>query len=236
MPNLVRRPATISAIGLFILSISAIHGGSAADEKSPAVLEVKLNYSEVPEMKEWAEQSSVVLKKQYPMIVEALHVEGYTPPNRISVTFKKDMKGVAYTAGTRIVCAAPWFTAHKDDVGALVHELAHVVQSYPKYDPPWLVEGVADYVRWWRYEEPKNRHLPNPDRSNYSDGYQTTGAFLAWVVTKYDKELVLKVNEALRDGNYKPQIFKESTGKSVEDLWTEFKSTLPPRQKLRSKK
>ena len=34
-----------------------------------------------------------------------------------------------------------------------IHELCHVVQSYPNGNPLWVTEGIADYVRWAIYEK-----------------------------------------------------------------------------------
>lgn len=189
-------------------------------------LQVDLEISEVPEMNEWCERSKQVLVKWYPTLVEALKIEGYTPPHRVRLIFKKDMKGVAGTSGTRIVCAARWFKAHPDDVGALIHELVHVIQSYPKYDPPWLVEGIADYVRFWVYEPNVKQRRLDPARIRYQDSYRTTAAFLAWLVKTQDKEIVLKLNKACRKGQYKEALFKEYTGKDLNTLWEEFKNSL----------
>ena len=63
--------------------------------------------------------------------------------------------------------------------------------------------------------------------SKYTDSYQTTGAFLAWAVKTYDKDLVPSFNKVLRAGAYKTEIFKEATGKDVDELWKEFKETFP---------
>ncbi|UJR13660.1 hypothetical protein I4U23_000672 [Adineta vaga] len=30
----------------------------------------------------------------------------------------------------------------------VTHECMHVVQRYPRGDPGWLIEGIADYARW----------------------------------------------------------------------------------------
>ncbi len=43
---------------------------------------------------------------------------------------------------------------------------------------------------------------------------------------KYDKELVRKLNALLRQGKYKEDIFKELTGKTVQELGDEWKTSL----------
>jgi len=158
---------------------------------------------------------------------EALASEGYVPPPRINLKFRKGNKGIAGTSGTNIVAYDGWFKAHPDDCGALVHEAIHVIQSYPRYDPPWLAEGIDDYVRFWIYEPSPPRPL-NPARIHYTNSYQMTGAFLACLVANCDKDIVRKLNAALRKGEYKSELFKEYTGKDLDTLWDEFKESLAP--------
>ena len=55
-------------------------------------------------------------------------------------------------------------------------------------------------------------------RARYTEGYQTAAGFLEFVVTNYDHELVLKMNAAMRQGRYSPELWKEFTGKSLQEL------------------
>ena len=230
-----QRPAANRLVAIFTLvALGAIGGphllGADQTATSPKPqLQVDLDATEVPEMQPWCQKGKETLEKAYPMIVERLSVEGYTPPRQIRLIFKKEMKGIAGTSGTRIVCASAWFKAHPDDCGALVHELVHVVQAYPKYDPPWLVEGIADYVRCWLFEPGAKRPPLNPAKIRYQDGYKTTGAFLAWLTDKYDKDIVRKLNAACHNDRYQETLFKDITGKDLDALWSEFKATLPRR-------
>ena len=43
---------------------------------------------------------------------------------------------------------------------------------------------------------------------------------------KHDKDLVRKLNAAMREGKYKEEIWKELTGKTVEELGQEWKRSL----------
>jgi hypothetical protein len=200
----------------------------AKDDKKPqpAPLVIDVDYSEVPEMKPWCEKAKGILVEWQPKLAEELHVDGYTPPRHVTVVFRKNKRGVADTRGSHIECAARWFRAHPDDVGALVHELAHVVQSYPTYDPPWLVEGIADYERFWVYEPGAPRTKMDPKRSSYRDSYRTTAAFLNWIVKTYDKKFVQKINADLHHNKYKQELFKTYTGKDIDTLWGEFTKTM----------
>ena len=205
-----------------LLLLAALPPAAASQEK----FEIKMDYSEVPEMKEWAEKAKEAMEKCYPIFAEKLKSAGYTPPRVVSVKIKKDMKGIAGTAGSRIEAAADWFKKRPEDTGALVHELAHAIQSYPKYYPVWLVEGIADYLRFWMYEPEARRPKLNPDKIKYKDGYQPAGAFLAWLEKKYDPQIVSKLNAACRETRYTDDLFKDATKKPLDDLWEEFRESL----------
>ena len=205
--------------------------------KGPVKYQIAIDYSETPELKEWVETKlRPTLDKWYPLIVAALPSEDFVAPQRFTVTFKAQMNGVAYTNGTSVVCAGPWFKENLDGeaVGAVVHELVHVVQQiHNRHSPGWLIEGSADYIRWFQYEPESKRPRPDPRRAKLTDGYRTTAAFLNYLSGKYDKSIVTKLNAAMREGNYTDQTFKEITGKSLDDLWQEYVATLKKRAEPR---
>jgi hypothetical protein len=196
--------------------------------------EIAFDLSQTPELKEWVDAKlKPVCAKWYPMIVEMLPSEGYTAPERFTIVFHKDMRGVANASGRRINCAAPWFKRNLDGeaVGAVVHEMVHIVQQYRRArggnrNPGWMVEGLADYIRWFLYEPEDKRPRPNPARAKYTDSYRTTAAFLAYVKETHDKELIKKFNTAMREGKYSADLWKDYTGKTADDLWADYVKTL----------
>ncbi len=93
----------------------------------------------------------------------------------------------------------------------------------------WLTEGIADYIRWWYYEPNGPRRYPALTPTvNYDGAYTITANFLHFVAEKYDKDLVKKMNAALREHRYSPDLWKQYTGKDVEELNVEWKKTLKP--------
>jgi hypothetical protein len=175
----------------------------------------------------WADSEKIELcEKQFPMICEELKSDGFTPPKRITMTLKKDEKGVAYASGTRIVGAYNFFSKNKKDVGAFVHETAHCVQQYRgRGNPGWLVEGVADYVRFFKYEPKKPAKL-TPEQAKYNGSYRTTAAFLDYLCETHDKEIVNKLNAAMRAGKYSDDIWEKLTKKTVEELGRDWQKSL----------
>jgi hypothetical protein len=189
-------------------------------------VEIALDVSDAPEMKEWGEKVVRVCERQYPMICDILASEGFKPPTQIRMALRKDYKGVAAAGGGRITGSVSYFKNRPDDIGAMVHETVHCVQNYRGRGlPGWLVEGIADYVRFWKYEPGKAGRL-NPERARYDGSYRTTAAFLAFVSEKYDPWLVTRLNAQLRAGKYDAGVWKSLTGKSVEELNQEWRQAL----------
>ncbi len=202
---------------------------------------IRIDTSQAPDLAEWAEKElAPVVKEWYPKIVKMLPGENYVAPRSLEIAINPAMRGVAATRGTAIQCGANWFRRNLkgEAKGAVVHELVHVAQQYnraPRNDrngqhpPGWLVEGIADYIRWFVYEpqsrgaEIDRRNLPNV---RYDGSYRVSANFLNWVTEHYDREIVRKLNAALRDGRYQDALWKEWTGHSLEELGGEWKTSI----------
>jgi hypothetical protein len=186
-----------------------------------------------------------VLLEWYPKMVAYLPSEGYEAPRRFRVILQPitDPGVAAETSGTRINVNIAWIKQEmnrqeNDILGAIVHEAAHVVQQYgsthpqnhpPAVNPPWLVEGVADFYRFFIYEpQTKGAEIMRNDleKANYDGSYRVTANFLNWVSEKYDKGLVLQLNAAMRAGHYSANLWTKCTGKTVEQLNAEWKDDL----------
>lgn len=142
---------------------------------------------------------------------------------QVAFTIDPAYDGVAYTAGTSVVFSANWFAGYPNDIDCATHELMHVVQAYPGYDPVWLVEGIADYARY-RYglDNPgAGWRLPDyASNQNYTDGYSVTARFLVWVEAKLDNyTIVNRLDARLRSNTYTPGAWNEITGYPVDQLW-----------------
>jgi len=196
-----------------------------------------LDVSQSPDLKEWAEtQLRPAVDKWYPIWVDCLASDGFTAPKKFTITIKP-MDGVAATGDTDIEVSESWIKGQlkrpewNEAVGSVMHELVHVVQQYgDKRNPGWMVEGIADYFRWFHYEPPA--HHPKLSarraaRAKYSDSYQTTAGFLEYVTRNHDHEFVVKMNAAMRQGRYSADLWKDYTGLSAQDLWSEYIKSLP---------
>jgi hypothetical protein len=198
-----------------------------------------LDATAAPDLLEWADtQLRPVLQEWYPRLVAMLPSAGFRPATNITLRFRTDMGGTpASTSGGRLHLNSGWFRRELNGEarGSVVHELVHVVQDYGRVrhpgpgatrTPGWLVEGIADYVRWFCYEpEKKGAEITerNLARANYDASYRTTANFLNWVTQSQDPEIVRKLNAAAREGNYSEQLWQDWTGKTAPELGAAWK-------------
>jgi hypothetical protein len=218
------RPSAELAHGLIIREIKIESKPPVAVFRYP--VEVVIDAGDAPQLKAWAEKTARTCEAAYPMINEELKSDGFPPARRIAMVLKNSYRGVAATSNDRIVGSVAYFEGHQGDVGAMVHETVHVVQHYPaRKNPGWLTEGIADYIRFFKFEPGKLGPI-NADRAHFNGNYRVSAAFLAYVSEKYDKHLVQKLNAACRRGEYRDEIFHQLTGKTLPELDEEWRSSL----------
>jgi len=209
-----------------------------------------LDYSQSPDLKEWAETKlRPAVDKWYPVWVDCLASDGFTAPKHFKVTIKPMERGaVAATGGTDVEFAEDFVKGEirkrgqrpdgwNEAVGAIIHELVHVVQQYgsdrpgrPR-TPGWMTEGIADYFRWFHFEPVEHRPVTTARQAagqKYSGSYKITGGFLDFVTRTHNHELVTILNAALREHRWTPDLWVDYTGMSAEDLWKEYVASLPP--------
>lgn len=187
-------------------------------------LALTVDTRDAPALAALREQIPRVLQAHYPLLLSLLSVEGQALPGDICISVRQDIGPPAYSIGNQVVLDAGWFTAHPNDLGCVVHELAHIVQVYHAEGlPGWLTEGIADYARHRAGVEDGWR-IPEAFRpgTHYTDGYGTTAAFLVFLEQRYDPDLVTKLNRALKDGSYTEALFEQYTGKALDELWGEY--------------
>ena len=180
--------------------------------------------SQSHDLKVWANKAETQMEQFWPDTEALLYSDKFIPPNAVNVVYRTgpNVTGVAATGGGVMEVNSAWCRAHPEDTGLTVHETAHVIQAYSSYNPVWLVEGIADYVRWVRFEPEHFTYRINPQKSTYHDSYRTTAAFLAYCELHYDSGLVTKLSRAVRFGAYNTAMFKQYCGKDVDTLWSEF--------------
>lgn len=225
---------------VFVLAMTAPAPSSAVQDpgldkfvypmgKALACPPVVVDASDFPEGQAWGDAAKVQVEAWFPIVTAMLSTQDYRVPAEIRLVIKKEISAPAFASGNTITINGKWITQRPDDLGMAIHELVHVVQSYPasRSKPGWLVEGIADYIRWWRYEPEAPRPRINVDRAKYSDSYRTTAYWLAWVSKKYDMRLVPALDLAMRKREDPMPLFQKMTGKTPDELWTEFVATLP---------
>jgi hypothetical protein len=182
---------------------------------------IVVDSTDFPQGAAWGDAAKDLIKLWFPTVCQLLATKDFRTPTQITLVLRKHIDAPAYTADNTITVDGEWIAKHPNDLGMVIHELTHVVQQYPDGEPGWLVEGIADYVRWWRYEPDSPRPHLGP-KATYHDAYRTTAAFLAWVSYHYDERLVPALDNEMRRGRDPMPVFQKLTGKTPQQLWDEM--------------
>ncbi|WP_320687273.1 sigma-70 family RNA polymerase sigma factor [Gemmata algarum] len=189
-------------------------------------VEFAVDASHALEMTEWAARAARVCERAYPMVCDELAADGFRPPHRVPLLVRRDARALSAASAGRVIVSAGYFEANPGDVGALIHSTSLVVQDYrARAVPTWLVQGIADYVRFFKFEPGVLAPL-DPDIARHDGDSQQTAAFLAYLVATYDPALVRRLNAALRDGHYTDAMWAELTGKPLSELSDDWRGTL----------
>jgi hypothetical protein len=135
-------------------------------------------------------------------------------------------KGVAATGGGKVVFSAAYMEKHSKDIDVVTHEVMHIVQNYGRSGGPgWLTEGIADYARYKfgvANEEAKWALPSYKAGQSYTNSYRITAAFFNWLENNQYKDLVKKLDDQLRNHTYTAQSWKNLTGKTLDELWSDY--------------
>lgn len=157
----------------------------------------------------------------YPRLLARFEHPTRQAPRRIRLIFDPELDIPGHCSGDRITISIRWLQAHPEDIGLLTHELTHAVQAYPRSDPGWLTEGIADYARKL-YGPAQQPGWSFPERlssqHNYTNGYGVTGRFLVWLDEKHPGT-VDTLHRRMQDREFRLGDFKAATGKTVDELW-----------------
>jgi len=193
-----------------------------------------------PDLREWFGARAIpAVKEWYPKIVNLIAVPGFPSPTQMTLRLQEGEivpgnRGIpAYASGGNIVVSSGFLRtqAKGEAVGCVIHEIVHIAQTSDWGPgrgrvPSWVVEGVADYVRWFLFEpESQGAVIRDPDKARHDASYRTTANFFDWVVRNHVKDLPAKLNATSSTG-YHDGLWREWTGKTVQELEADWKKSL----------
>lgn len=135
--------------------------------------------------------------------------------------------GIAYAENGEIHVNANYIGNFSGDVkreltGVLYHEMTHIWQwNGNGRTPGGLIEGTADFVRLKANYAPS--HWVKPGQGDrWDNGYDVTARFLDYC-NSLRNGFVAELNKKMRSG-YSADFFVELLGKTVDQLWTDYKA------------
>ncbi|ONI00797.1 hypothetical protein PRUPE_6G105600 [Prunus persica] len=87
--------------------------------------------------------------------------------------------------------------------------------------PSGLIEGIADFVRLKAGYTP-DHWVKNGEDNRWDQGYDVTARFLDYC-ENVKTEFVANLNRKMRFG-YSVNFFKDITGRTVDQLWRDYKA------------
>ncbi len=166
--------------------------------------------------------------KVYPKLTKKYALNPKEHLKKVTLEFDPSYTGVAYADNGKIVVSTNWILTHPDDVALFTHELTHIAQAYPRYDDEtwWVTEGIADYTRYVYGPHNGSWRLPEEvkETDNYNSGYRVTARFFLWLNQKKNHFAVDIINRKMQHNTFDINVFKEITGKTIDELWTEYRA------------
>lgn len=143
---------------------------------------------------------------------------------QITILIDEEENFVARATGRTILVSAAYLRKAPDDVGVIGHELVHMFQGYPPGSEGWVVEGLADYLRYYRLEPGSARGSFDPAGGDYRGGYQAAAWLLRHVEAEHGCSVVTRLHEAMQAGRYDAGFWKRRTGYGLDALWGRAKT------------
>ncbi|OXA60270.1 hypothetical protein Fcan01_05133 [Folsomia candida] len=206
----------LNPMGLFVFVCICQPRGTMAKS-----IRIKVDTSQAVDLKHFGSNVVSILYDWFPYVESLLRSPTYqeSPVTQFVIKFDPTYAGVAAAYPGKhpplIRGSVNFYRKRKDDIGSMIHEMAHVIQKYKKCDF-WITEGIADWVRYFHYE--RNRPVRPGRTKSYRDGYATSAYFLNWIESRY-KGIIYYLNKSCREGTYTENIFERFTGYNVDQLW-----------------
>jgi Peptidase of plants and bacteria len=225
----------VCLLGLFpVLSFAqdAKTPEAKTEAKKPEPFTLTITGEIDPELAPVVGKLSQLYFESYPKLVARFENPKKPAERHIRIVFERGLKVPAFCSGSKITISVEWMKKNPNDVGLLTHELTHAVQAYPRFEPGWLTEGLADYARQvYGPKETNGWSLPErlTKRQSYKNSYRITAKFLVWLEEKHPGT-VDKVHRKMQDREFNVDEFKTITGKTIDELWDACVADLEPKK------
>jgi len=166
--------------------------------------------------------------ESWPKIVKWLGADPDKTHRDIIISFVSTLTHPAHAGGRTMTMNTKHLLGQPHDIqGVFIHELSHIIQAYKGNSPSWFTEGSADYIRYRYYPD---RRWANSARARMNNEqplglYWNSACFLLWMEDTYQKPITATISKAIVERKYNNALYKEMTGKTLDELVIEYKKS-----------
>ena len=130
----------------------------------------------------------------------------------------------ANVVGNTININIQWFNNNPDKAGVIIYYIAGTVLDYNSSAPEWLTSSVNYYIAA-EFEATGYDFSGKHHSGSYEDGGATGADFLYWIKSRYNVDIVNKINKVLSSSEwFEDDFWVEQTGRSLDFLWREYRA------------
>lgn len=228
--KMLKNPHLYVSLGLLMTGVltAAPHRTQATVTSGDQKIAISLtgNLENFADLKPRFDKMAKIYSDVWPKLVHMLGSPIDASHRDVVIIFEPKMDHPAHASGNRITISAEHLRRDPADTeGVFIHELTHVIQRYS--GPGWLVEGVADYTRFkLKSDDAWGKRCRGHIAYDKPFGaYWNSAAFLLYLEDTYKKPVVRTVSVAMRAGKFNDAVWKNLTGKTLQELALDYKSS-----------
>ncbi len=130
----------------------------------------------------------------------------------------------ANVVGNTININIQWFNNNSDKADIIIYYIVTTVLDYNSSAPEWLKSSINYYIA--AEFEAAGYDFSGAYRSgSYEDGGEIGADFMYWIKSKYNIDIVQRINKVLTSAEWlEDNFWVEQTGRSLAFLWAEYKA------------
>lgn len=130
----------------------------------------------------------------------------------------------ANVVGNTININIQWFNNNPDKANTIIYYIVTAVMVYNSSAPEWVKSAVNYYIAA-EFNTVGYEFSSAHRGGSYKEGGEIGANFLYWVKTKYNVDIVQRINKVLISTEWlEDDFWVDETGRTLDSLWKEYKA------------